>query len=174
MIGKRLRKIIQQIALNILYIKEKEICPVYISKINSNCEKQIILLMIPNEENVGWHYLAVKKLSALLHGITFRTENKLKSYEKVCKNKGICEIAMPLEKDNILEFDQYMKSDKMPYFICADMESLIKKKNGCANNPNNSSTAKIGEHIPCGYSMPTIWAFDNIEKNHTLRCFNEF
>ena len=35
------------IALNILYIKEMEICPAYISKINLNCEKQIILLMIP-------------------------------------------------------------------------------------------------------------------------------
>ena len=30
------------IALNILYIKEKEICPAYISKINSNSGKQII------------------------------------------------------------------------------------------------------------------------------------
>ena len=38
------------VVLNILYIKEKEISPAYISKINSNCEKQIILLMIPNEE----------------------------------------------------------------------------------------------------------------------------
>ena len=28
------------IVLNILYIKEKEICPVYISKVNLNCEKQ--------------------------------------------------------------------------------------------------------------------------------------
>ena len=27
------------IAFNILYIKEKEICPGYISKINSNCKK---------------------------------------------------------------------------------------------------------------------------------------
>ena len=45
------------IALNILYIKEKEICPAYISKINSNSEKQIILLMIPNEEKEGWHFL---------------------------------------------------------------------------------------------------------------------
>ena len=49
--------------------------------------------MIPNEEKKGWHYLAVKKLSALLRGITsqhggfyclnclhsFRTENKLKA-----------------------------------------------------------------------------------------------
>ena len=29
-------------------ILEKDICPVYISKINSNCEKQRALLMIPN------------------------------------------------------------------------------------------------------------------------------
>ena len=49
------------IALNILYIKEKEICPAYISEINSNFEKQIILLMIPNEEKEGWYYLVVKK-----------------------------------------------------------------------------------------------------------------
>ena len=28
------------IALNILYIKEKEICPAYISKFNSHCENQ--------------------------------------------------------------------------------------------------------------------------------------
>ena len=31
-------------------------------KINSRCEKQIILLMIPNEEKGGWHYLSVKNI----------------------------------------------------------------------------------------------------------------
>ena len=35
---------------------------------NSNCEKQVILLMTPNEEE--WDYLAVKNLSALLIGVT--------------------------------------------------------------------------------------------------------
>ena len=34
---------------------------------------------------------------------------------------------MPSEKDNILEFDIYMKSDKVPYIIFVDIESLIKK-----------------------------------------------
>ena len=34
------------------------IFPSYISKQNLNCEKELILLMIPNEE--GWHYLALK------------------------------------------------------------------------------------------------------------------
>ena len=109
------------IALNILYIKEKETFPAYISSHNSTCEKQIVLLMIPNE---GWHCLAVKNLSALLREITskhhgdvhclnclhsFRTENKLKSHEKVCKNKDFCGIAMPSEKDKILEFKCYIK-----------------------------------------------------------------
>ena len=56
-----------------------------------------------------------------------------------------------------------MKSDTMPCIIYADIESLIKEIDGCANDPENSSTTKIGEHIPCGYSMPTIWAFDNLE-----------
>ena len=56
-----LSKVESTIAHNILYIKEKEICPAYISKINSNCEKQIILLKIPNAENKALHYLAAKK-----------------------------------------------------------------------------------------------------------------
>ena len=34
---------------------------------------------------------------------------------------------MPSEKDNILEFNEYMKSDKMPDIIHANIELLIKK-----------------------------------------------
>ena len=38
----------------------------------------------------------------------------------------------------------------MSYIFYPDIESLIKKKiDGCANNPENSSTAKAGKHIPC-------------------------
>ena len=56
----------------------------------------------------------------------------------------------------------------MPFIIYADIEYLAKKINGCANNPENSSTTKIGGHIPCGYSVLTIWTFDHIENKHTL------
>ena len=44
-----------------LCINEKDMCPAYASEINSNREKQISFLMIPNEEKEGWRYLAVKK-----------------------------------------------------------------------------------------------------------------
>ena len=108
MIGKSLRKIISKITLNILYNKEKEIHRAYISKHTSTREKLIILLIIRNEEKEGrCHYLALKKLSELLHRMisknkgdfyflnclySFRTENKLKSHEKVCKTKISVEL----------------------------------------------------------------------------------
>ena len=101
-----------------------------------------------------------------LHAV--RTENKLKSHEKVCENKDFCTIVMLSEKGNISEFNQYMKSDKMPYITYANIESLIKIRDGCSNNPEKSSTSKLGAHIPRGYSVLTIWAFDHIENKHTL------
>ena len=55
----------------------------------------------------------------------------------------------------------------MPYIICADIESLIRKINGCANNPEKSLKMILGEQIPCGYSMSTIVGFDHIESKHT-------
>ena len=61
-----------------------------------------------------------------------------------------------------------MKSDKIPYIIYADLESLIKKIDEYANNPEKSSTIKVSEHVPCIHPMSTIWAFDNIENKHTL------
>ena len=35
-------------------------------------------------------------------------------------NKGFCGIVMSSEKDNMSQFNQYMKSDKMPYihYLC--------------------------------------------------------
>ena len=56
------------IALNVLYAKTEKIYPAYVSKHNSNREKQVILLMISNGEKQP--YLTTKKPSTLLRGIT--------------------------------------------------------------------------------------------------------
>ena len=57
------------IALNILHVKHntKKICVPYRSKHNNKRRKQVILLMIGDDEN--YHYLAVTNLSALLQRI---------------------------------------------------------------------------------------------------------
>ena len=100
----------------------------------------------------------------------FWNKEKLKSYEKVCKNKDFRGIVMSSEKDNLLKFNQHINSDKMPNITHADLECLIKKIDGCVSNPEKSSATKLGEHILCGYSMSTIWSFDNIENKHTFYC----
>ena len=56
----------------------------------------------------------------------------------------------------------------MASFIYTDLESLIKRIGECKNNPEKSSTTKLGEHITCGYSISTIWVFDGIENKHDL------
>ena len=48
------------------------------------------------------------------------------------------------------------------------MDSLIKKVDRYANNPEKYSTKKTGEHIPYGYSMSKIWSFDHIENKHAF------
>ena len=45
---------------------------------------------------------------------------------------------------------------------------MIKKIDGCENNPEKSSTTKLTENIPYRYSMSVIWIFDNIENKHSL------
>ena len=44
----------------------------------------------------------------------------------------------------------------------------MKKIHGFVNNPENPSTTKIGEHIPCGYSITIIWALENIGNKHNF------
>ena len=46
------------IALNVLYAKKEKIYPAYVSKNKWNCEKQVLLLMIPNRKE--WHCPTVK------------------------------------------------------------------------------------------------------------------
>ena len=129
--------------------------------------------MISNGQN--WHYLAVKSLSRLLRGISsnhdgdyyclncfhsYRTENKLNVHKKICENDKRCNIEMPSPNNNIIKYNQGEKSLELPFIIYADLECLLKKIDTCYNNPDLSSTTKINQHIPSGYSIYTNCSFD--------------
>ena len=43
-----------------------------------------------------------------------------------------------------------------------------RKIDGCKNNPENSSTIKVGIHIASDFSMSTILSFKSIEKKHDV------
>ena len=75
---------------------------------------------------------------------------------------------MTSEDTKMLELNQFQKSDKAPFVIYADLECLIEKINECKYNPENSSTTKIGECIPSGFSMSIISSFKSIENKHAV------
>ena len=160
------------ITLNILYVphntKEIEIRDAYKSKYNLKYKNQVTVLLMT--EGKKWRYLAVKKLSALLGGITdnnngdfyclncfcsYTTENKLNKHKNVCENHDYCYVEMPEENNKILKYNHGEKSVKVPLTIYAELESLLEKMNTCHNNPEKSSTTKINKHTPSGYALFT-------------------
>ena len=151
------------IALSILYVlhNTEKIRHAYKSKYNLTRQTQVIILMITDGEK--WHYLAVKRLSALLREITGNnhgdfyclncfqsctTENKLKKHKKFCENYDYCYVEMPEEYDKILNYNEGEKSVKSPFIVYADLECLLEKTNTCHNNPEKLSTTKINNDTP--------------------------
>ena len=134
--------------------------------------------MISDEEK--WHYLTVRSLSALLKGITskhkgdsyclncfhsYRTKEALEKHMKVCEDKDYCYIEMP-KKGESLKYHPGVKSMRGLYAIFADIESLLRKMDTCANDPSKLSTTKLNKHEMCSYSLVTHCSFD--EKSNPI------
>ena len=49
---------------------------------------------------------------------------------------------------HILEFNQYQRSDKTPFIIYTDFETLIEKMDRFKNNPEKLCSTEVCEHIP--------------------------
>ena len=159
--------------------KKKEIRHAYKSKYNLKRENQVILLMI----NKKWRYLAVKKLSALLRGVTskhegdfyclncfhsYSTKDKLKKHKDVCENHDYFYIEIPKEDSKVLKYNYGEKLMKVRLNIHVDLESLLEKLSTCHNNPKKSSAIKINKHTASGYSLITNFSFDTKKKNSII------
>ena len=155
----------ETIALNILYVPYniEEIRQAYKLKHNLKRKNKVIPFMITDGEK--WHYLAVKRLSALLRGITskreedfyclncfhsYSTKDKLKKHKDVCENHDYCYIEMPKKNNKILKYNHGEKSVKIPLLINADIECLLERIDTFHNNPKKSSTTKIATHLASG------------------------
>ena len=62
-----------------------------------------------------------------------RNVDLIKSMQK----QKLCNIEKPSGNTEILEFNQYQKSDKALFIIYADLECLIEQTDNCKNNPEN-------------------------------------
>ena len=153
------------ISISVLgYNKDERVYPLKRSNY-TGCEHDIVLLLIKDGENS--HYCLVKNLSALLasqinnHKGTrniclncfngFNTPEALNKHKEYCYNNECLKILMP-PPGTYLRFKNFLHSEKAPFAIYADFESLIKPMHNCDPDPNKSYTKKYQKHEPISFS----------------------
>ena len=125
----------------------------------------IVLLLIKDGENS--HYCLVKNLSALLTSQinkhksslyfclnclnSYDKPEKLENHKEYCSENESVKINMPPE-NTYLNFKNFPNSEKAPFTIYADFESLIKPIDNCDPDPNKSYTKKYQKHEPVSFS----------------------
>ena len=165
------------VALNVLYINGKEVRQAYISRFNSVRQKIADLLIIEKEGKK--HYVAIKKLSALLRGITsrnngdfycrnclhsFRTEDAMKIHNEACKDHDFCQVKMPTGEKKWLYYQDGAKAIRVPFVIYGDMECILKPIDGVDSDPEKPYTRDINKHIPCGVAFYTKFAHGEYDR----------
>ena len=159
---KRFEKQNPDISVSVLgYSKDEKIYPLRRSKhaMKNKRKYNIILLLIKDGDNS--HYCLVKNESALLSSQVnkrkgklyfclnclngFDTPEKLENHKKYCEEEESIKITMP-PPNTFIEFKNFVHSEKAPFAIYADFESVLKPLDNCNPDPNRSYTKKYNKH----------------------------
>ena len=99
----------------------------------------------------------------------FQTEKSLKAHEEHCTTNECIKINMP-EKGSGLYFKELWKSQRVPFIIYADTESLLKPIQSCESDPEKKYTQKYQKHEPISFSY-YIKCFDDNVYSQKLRTY---
>ena len=169
------------ISISVLgYNENEKIYPLQISKFTKMKKEDerkhnIVLLLIKDEDNS--HYCLVKNLSALLTSQVnkrkikfyfclnclngYDTPEKLDYHKEYCNEKESVKIIMPSE-GTYLKFENYRYSERAPFAIYADFESLLKPLDTCEPDPNKSYTLKYNKHEPVSFVYYIKSTYENV------------
>ena len=78
-------------------------------------------------------------------------EEKLENHKEYCSENESVKIVMP-PSNTYLKFKNFLHSEKAPFTIYADFESLIKPIDNCDPDPHKSYTKKYQKHEPISFS----------------------
>ena len=77
-----------------------------------------------------------------------------------------------------LKYQNLINTNNLIKHHLSDLQRIVEKIDGCKNDPENSSTTKLSEYIPSGFSMFTISSFRRIENKHDVHrgkdCMKKF
>ena len=174
------------ISISVLgYNKEERVFPLRISKY-TGCDYDIVLLLLKEAEKgengeikEKTHYTLVKNKSALITSQinnhehkrhlclncfnSFNSSESLEKHKEYCYENESVKTTMP-PPGTYLRFKNFLHSEKAPFAIYADFESLIKPMENCDPDPNKSYTKKYQKHEPISFSYYILCSIDGVYK----------
>ena len=174
------------ISISVLgYNKEERVFPLRVSKY-TGCDYDIVLLLLKEaakgengEIKEKTHYTLVKNKSALITSQinnhehkrhlclncfnSFNSPEKLEKHKEYCYENESVKTMMP-PPGTYLRFKNFFHSEKAPFAIYADFESLIKPMDNCDPDPNKSYTKKHQKHKPISFSYYILCSIDGVFK----------
>ena len=171
---KRFEDLNPNISISVLgYNKKDRVFPLRISKY-TGCDYDIVLLLLKEAEKgengeikEKTHYTLVKNKSALITSQinsyrgkrhlclncfnSFNTSESLNKHKEYCYKNKCVKTNMP-PQNTYLRFKNFHHSEKAPFAVYADFESLIKPMDNCDPDPNKSYTKKYHKHEPISFS----------------------
>ena len=167
---KRFEKQNLDISISVLgYSKDERIYPLRISKYTKAKKEDerkhnIVLLLIKKGDNS--HYCLINNLSRLLtsqvnkhsHKLYFCLNclngfdepEKLEQHKEYCSEEESIKINMPAP-ETYIKFKNFLYSERAPFAIYADFESIVKPIDSCDPDPNRSYTKKYQKHEPVSF-----------------------
>ena len=83
----------------------------------------------------------------------------MNKHQEYCNEYEGVKIELP-KKGKMLKFENYHKSEKVPFIVYADIESYIKPLHSCDPNPESSYTKHYQKHEPSSFCF-YIKCFDD-------------
>ena len=75
---------------------------------------------------------------------------------------------MPSKENEISQFNEYQKFNKVSFINYADLEFFTENIDGYKNNSKYLFETKVDEHIPSGYLISTKSSFKNRENRRDV------
>ena len=81
---------------------------------------------------------------------SFWCQESLSRHQEYCSEYEAVKIELP-EKGTMLKFENYNRSEKVPFVVYADFESYIKPMQSCDPHPEKSYTKQYQKHEPLSF-----------------------
>ncbi|XP_053989947.1 uncharacterized protein LOC128882377, partial [Hylaeus volcanicus] len=154
------------ISINIYITEEKKVLPIRLA--TRKMERHVNLLYLEGANGVG-HFAWIKNLSRLVSSQLsknnhrkyfcdrclhyFSSSEKLDAHTVDCEKMNDCAIVLPDNDSKWLSFNNYIRKERLPFVVYADLECILEKTDGGARKYTyqHHKVFSIAYYVQCAY-----------------------